>query len=112
MPQKWVKSAPHQSGKIWNCGNHATVILADLIEDKSVECVGSEWDQFGRLIAICTYNDRNINAEMVKLGYAWAFTQYSDDYVKLENAARKKKTWYLDRIFQSTMGLSSTALGN
>ena len=36
-------------------------------------------------------NGRDINAEMVRLGFAWAFTKYSTSYVEEEEMARSAK---------------------
>ena len=45
-------------------------------------------DKYGRTLAVCFVDGRDINAEMVRQGYAWAFVKYSQSYVKEEALAR------------------------
>ena len=45
-------------------------------------------DRYGRTIAVLWCAERDLNAQMVADGYAWAYRRYSLDYVTQENAAR------------------------
>lgn len=54
----------------------------------------SGFDRNGRIIAeIFTSDGKNINKEMVQLGYAWHYTKYSDDilYQNLQHEAQAQK---------------------
>jgi hypothetical protein len=53
-----------------------------------VTCDGHERDNYGRLIATCISAGRNINAEMVRRGYAWAFVKYSADFADEQRQAQ------------------------
>ena len=60
-----------------------------------VRCEGGVYDRYKRLIAICYVGNQDINAEMVRQGWALAYSRYSKDYVDDENAARiaRKGLW-------------------
>lgn len=78
-------------------GDDAATRLATLATGK-VMCRGTEYDDYGRLLAHCTTADgASINEALVREGLAWAFLKYSDEYAKQEQIARKAKTgvWQL-----------------
>jgi endonuclease YncB( thermonuclease family) len=75
-------------GGTWPCGPAASSELQRLIGRASLRCEGRGLDKYGRLLAICFNGATDINAEMVKRGYAWAFVKYSKTYVAEEADAR------------------------
>jgi endonuclease YncB( thermonuclease family) len=75
-------------GGAWPCGDRATERLAELAEGKPVRCVARERDAYGRIIAVCTVSRQELNAAMIREGFAWAFVRYSADYAGLEEEAR------------------------
>jgi endonuclease YncB( thermonuclease family) len=74
-------------GETWACGTAATRLMVDLTRDVSVDCYSRGLDKYGRLLGICFARGVDINAEMVRQGYAWAFVKYSTHYVAEEAAA-------------------------
>jgi len=72
----------------WECGAAAARELSALIGGRSVSCESRSHDVYRRLLAVCYVDGRDINAEMVRGGYAWAFVKYSSSYVREENEAR------------------------
>lgn len=72
----------------WDCGNEATRFLANLTEGREVHCVNRGLDKYGRMLGACFLGDLDINAEMVRRGFAWAFVKYSRTYVDAEAEAR------------------------
>jgi endonuclease YncB( thermonuclease family) len=72
----------------WSCGAAATTALARLTEGKPVSCEPRGLDKYGRTLAVCFVDGRDINAYMVRQGYAWAFVKYSQSYVREEALAR------------------------
>jgi len=70
------------------CGRVASEVLADLIGDEKIRCLWSERDRYDRLLASCYVGEKNVNAEMVKLGMALAYRRYSDRYVEEEEYAK------------------------
>ncbi len=77
-------------GGTWKCGRVAIDAMEKLVLGKNVECDRRDIDPYGRTIGVCTADGRDINAEMVSMGLAWAFRKYSTDYVDLEEAAHKE----------------------
>ncbi len=75
------------SGETWSCGTAATRLMVSLTRDQSVDCHSRGLDKYGRLLGICFVGAIDINAEMVRQGYAWAFVKYSQHYVTEEAVA-------------------------
>lgn len=77
-----------RGGGTWNCGSAAANTLEKLIGRDLVECTPSGHDKYGRILAFCRAGTRDLNAEMVRTGHAWAFVKYSTLYVSTEAEAR------------------------
>lgn len=75
----------------WSCGAAAMRALEALVRGRRVACDNEGYDTYGRILGLCTVDGRDINAEMVRSGYAWAFVKYSTRYVAEEAEARKAK---------------------
>jgi endonuclease YncB( thermonuclease family) len=78
--RKWIGS--------WSCGTAATSALARLMEGKPVRCEPRGLDKYGRTLAVCFVDGRDVNAAMVRQGHAWAFVKYSKSYVQEEALAK------------------------
>ena len=77
--------------KIYRPGDQAIDFLKDKVK-RGVKCVGSTYDDYGRLVATCfDSSGNNIDRDMVRDGLAWAFVKYSVDYVAVENEARMRR---------------------
>ncbi len=72
----------------WPCGTAAGDALEKLVGAKTVTCESRGLDKYGRTLGVCSVDGRDINAEMVREGYAWAFVKYSTSYVQEEAEAR------------------------
>jgi endonuclease YncB( thermonuclease family) len=72
----------------WPCGTAATAQLSKIIGDRPVTCAPRGLDKYGRTLAVCFVEGHDINAMMVRQGYAWAFVKYSRSYVLEEAQAR------------------------
>lgn len=81
--------------KEYRCGKRASDELNRLIRGRPVVCTGSERGEHGRLIAECTAGDTSLNREMVRLGWAVAYEEYSDKYVSeaLEASKAGRGIW-------------------
>ncbi len=75
-------------GKEWACGQEATFALAQFIETHWVTCKGDKRDRYGRLIAVCYAGPYDLNAMMVREGWALAYRRDSMDYIDKKVAAR------------------------
>lgn len=74
-------------------GKKAKEFASQLSFGKQVKIVWQKKDRYGRILAEIFVNDKNVNRELVKQGYAWHFKKYSKSifYASLENFARKNK---------------------
>jgi endonuclease YncB( thermonuclease family) len=79
----------YQYGESWPCGRRAASALAEHIGARTVSCEARDRDQYGRIVAVCVVGGDNLNAWMVRQGWALAYRHYSTSYVTDEDAARK-----------------------
>ena len=75
----------------YSCGYRSTKFLKSLINKNQIKCTIKDKDRYGRLIAVCFSGEININATMVREGWAIAYRYYSKDYVNEEEIAKAKK---------------------
>ena len=75
----------------WPCGEQATRALAGQIEGRSVACEERDRDRYGRVVAVCRYGGQDVNAWLVREGWAIAYRRYSTAYVGEEASARRAK---------------------
>jgi len=85
------QSCLDNTGKRWRCGREATLALTAIVGDQAVTCKGGERDKYKRLIAICFAGTKDLNAEMVRQGWAPAYRKYSTAYVVEEASAKAQK---------------------
>ena len=76
----------------WPCGQSAAAALADAIGGQSVHCRGEERDCRGRLLAICSQQGQDLNAWMVRQGWALAYRRERLDYIDEEQQAKVSRT--------------------
>ncbi|KPF78325.1 hypothetical protein IP88_03990 [alpha proteobacterium AAP81b] len=80
-------------------GRASKRMLSDLVFGRTVTVRVTDVDRYGRSVGVIRAGDRNINAEMVKLGGAWAYRRYLSDqrYLAWEQAARaaRRGLWAL-----------------
>ena len=79
------------SGADCPCGRDAQKALRALVSGHDLSCRILETDHYGRAIANCLQADLDINAEMVRLGWAIAYRQHGLDYIAAETAAKKAR---------------------
>lgn len=72
----------------WRCGEGALRQLIKLINNRPVLCTDLGLDKYRRTLGRCFAGNTNLNAEMVRTGYAWAFVRYSQTYVVQEAEAK------------------------
>ena len=78
------------NGSIYYCGQKSTAFLKTLIKSNEVSCVQKDKDRYGRIIAVCYVDGKDINAVMVEEGWAIAYRYYSKDYIKEEERAKNQ----------------------
>ena len=83
----WGLDAPERAqncilnGKVWGCYDVSKRTLEALAGRGPIECVlTGEPDPFGRRHGVCTYGPEDLNAQMVRMGMALAFSEQTPDY--------------------------------
>jgi endonuclease YncB( thermonuclease family) len=77
-----------ETGRDWECGKEAARALRSLVAGRMVECTGLDADRYGRVVSRCKVGDLVLNAEMVRLGWAIAYTRHRTLYLSEEQEAR------------------------
>lgn len=73
----------------YSCGKLSANTLGGLVRGRDVSCSSVETDRYGRAVAVCKIGDLDINGEMVKQGWAVAYSRHSLSYVRVEAEAKK-----------------------
>lgn len=74
-------------------GDRSRRALADMVVDRDVELQQVGTDAYKRPLVVLVVDGVSINAELVRLGWAWVFRRFSNDaaLIALENTARKSR---------------------
>ena len=79
------------NGQVWNCGQDAAFALANKIGGAPVSCEIRDVDRYGRLVAVCRKRGEDLNAWLVRNGWAVAYRRYGKDYLRQEAEARSTR---------------------
>ncbi|MDP2331816.1 MAG: thermonuclease family protein [Reyranella sp.] len=72
----------------WSPGPLARQALIDFIDGRPVECRQVDYDRRNkRPVSLCFADGDDLQALMVGAGWAWAYLQFSSQYVELERRA-------------------------
>jgi endonuclease YncB( thermonuclease family) len=85
---EYRQTCHNENGREWNCGREAAHALRNLVSGRTVDCTGLDADRYGRLVSRCTVGNVVLNSEMVRLGWAVAYTRHDTLYVREEEEAR------------------------
>ncbi len=72
-------------------GRQAERHLSDLVSGKTVMLDIADTDRYGRTVAEAVSGSLNINREMVRDGYAWAYRRYGGSAYAVDEAAAKSQ---------------------
>ena len=86
-----AQTCGRRRGGTWRCGEAAAYALRRLTAAREVVCERQGKDKYGRTLGVCSVDGRDINAELVREGLAWAFVHYSLSYVREEAEARAER---------------------
>ena len=88
-PEEGQRCTTASSGT-WACGAVATARLDALAGGRALTCLARDVDRYGRVVASCAVagGADDLSAVLAAEGLAWAFLEYSDDYVDQEAGAR------------------------
>lgn len=73
------------------CGEAASHQLKTLVARAEVVCDPQGEDRYGRILAHCAVEGRDLGEAQVRAGLALAYRRYSDRYVAAEEAARRAR---------------------
>ena len=78
-------------------GNAAKNHLSSLVVGRNVRVKWKSRDEYGRILGVVYLNDRDVNLEMLKAGFAWHYKRFDSTpaYARAESEARtaKKGLW-------------------
>jgi endonuclease YncB( thermonuclease family) len=78
-------------------GRRSRAALEDLIADPPVDCGGLNFDRYGRVVAICRVDGKDLGQEMLAIGQAVTYRKYLEGspvepaYLEAERKAREAK---------------------
>ncbi len=75
----------------WRCGVDAAVSLERMIGGRHIRCEERGRDRYHRIIAVCRLGQTDIARWLVEMGWAVAYTRFSDEYIAFEEQARKDR---------------------
>ena len=78
-------------GRDYRCGQRAALALSNKIGRHTVSCVERDVDRYHRVVAVCSVSGSDVNAWMVRRGWAIAYRYYSEDYVPQEEEAESAR---------------------
>jgi endonuclease YncB( thermonuclease family) len=80
-----------RDGKIWLCGKEARKALAGWLGDRDVVCIGDERDTYGRLLAYCSVDGKDVGKWVLERGLAIANGPVSYEHQEAEHRAKSDK---------------------
>lgn len=89
-------------GKVYPCGRRAAFALADFLGQRTVSCTRRDTDRYGRMVAVCSVADVEVNRWLVEQGWALAYVQYGGGvYLDSQDRARAGKRGIWQGSFQA-----------
>jgi endonuclease YncB( thermonuclease family) len=79
------------AGVWFDCGKLSSDALRSIINGRAVRCVVIKRDRYKRYVAKCYVGSLDIQSEMTRQGWAFAYRKYSVDYANDEVSARRAK---------------------
>ena len=78
-------------GRNWLCGVFVTEEISRRFEGEIATCDLIELDRYGRTVAKCFVDGRDVGEQIVEDGLAHAYRQYSMDYDQVEKSAQVRR---------------------
>ncbi|OHC73509.1 MAG: hypothetical protein A3G18_08025 [Rhodospirillales bacterium RIFCSPLOWO2_12_FULL_58_28] len=77
-----------KKGEEYRCGDHAMRHVTVMVGKTPLTCKGEANDERGNLIAVCRMRFLDINEYIVVDGWALAYREHGDEYVRAETVAK------------------------
>jgi endonuclease YncB( thermonuclease family) len=84
------QSCADARGQSWPCGAKATQELRSYLGGRELSCAPEGYDRYRRVLAVCSLAGADVNAWMVRQGWAVAYG-YAGTYQSEQDAARAGK---------------------
>ncbi len=78
-------------GSTYECGRDATAVLVELTRSREVVCAERDHDRYDRVVAVCRTDAGELNAAMVRRGWAVEYRQYSHGRYRAEESAARSE---------------------
>ena len=90
-----------QDGQTYECGRDSRAVMIELTRDRIVRCDPRDRDRYGRVVAVCQTEASDINAAMVRRGWAVDWPRYSHGaYSPEQEIARRERLGIWSGRFQ------------
>ena len=86
-----LKQTCLKDGQEVPCGMTAKRLLAEKIDNTTIECISEGKDAYKRTLAECFVNGESLSKFLVRSGYAFAYRKYSTKFIKDEEFAKANK---------------------
>ena len=85
----------------FNCGEFSKNLLIEKISNQEVNCIRESKDQYGRTLAECFVGKESLSSYLVREGYAFAYRDYSDQFIADEEFAQSRGNgmWSMEFLF-------------
>lgn len=78
-----------RDGRTYECGRDATAVMVELTRGQRVTCETRDTDRYGRTVAVCRTPAGELNAAMVRRGWAVVYRRYAKGAYESEEAAAR-----------------------
>lgn len=86
------QSCETQQGVTWACGTWVSETVRAQYQGRQAQCAAVETDRYGRIVARCAVDGRDIGQDLVAQGLAFAYRRYAMDYDLVEKQAALTET--------------------
>ena len=85
----------------FQCGEFSKTLLIQKIANQEVTCIREGKDQYGRTLAECFVAEESLSSYLVREGYAFAYRQYSEQFIQDEEYAQSRQNgmWAMEFEF-------------
>jgi endonuclease YncB( thermonuclease family) len=80
-----------KSGETYECGRDSAAVLSELTRGRRVSCSERDRDRYGRTVAVCRTESDELNATMVRRGWAVDYSRYSGGRYRPEEQQAKRE---------------------
>ena len=77
-------------GETYECGRDSSAVLREITNGQRVECAPRDRDRYGRTVAVCRTESGELNAAMVRRGWAVDYTRHSGGRYRSEQEQARR----------------------